>query len=58
MYSDWLFSCTDRALFSCNDQALFSSNDQAILARCPRHILSVFNLIVDILNMEIHVMVN
>ena len=49
MHSDWLFSCNDRTLFSCNDQA--------ILARCPRHILSVFNLIVDIL-MEIHVMVD
>ena len=47
MHSDWLFFCNDRALFPCNDQA--------ILARCPRHILSVFNLIVDIL-MEIHVM--
>ena len=31
--SDWLFSC----------------NDQALLARCPRHIQCVFNLIVDIL---------
>ena len=30
--SDWLFSC----------------NDQALLARCPRHIQCVFNLIVDI----------
>ena len=40
--SDWLFSC----------------NDQALLARCPRHIRSVFNfMIVDIL-MDIHVMVN
>ena len=39
--SDWLFSCNDRAL----------------LARCPRHIQSVFNLIVGIL-MNIHVMVN
>ena len=40
--SDWLFSC----------------NDQALLARCPRHIQSVFNfMIVDIL-MDIHVMVN
>ena len=38
--SDWLFLCNDRAL----------------LARCPRHIQSVFNLIVDIL-MDIHVMV-
>ena len=40
--SDWLF-------FFCNDPAL--------LARCPRHIQSVFNLIVDIL-MDIYVMVN
>ena len=39
--SDWLFSCNVEALFSCNDQAL--------LARCARHIESVFNLIVDIL---------
>ena len=40
-HTDWLFHCNDRAL----------------LARCPRHIQSVFNLIVDIL-MDIHVMVN
>jgi len=38
-------------------RALFSCIDQALLARCPRHIQSVFNLIVDILR-EIHVMVN
>ena len=40
-------------------RALFSCNDRALLARCPRHIQSVFtcNLIVDIL-MDIHVMVN
>ena len=37
-------------------QALFSSDDWALPARCPRHIQSVFNLIVDIL-MDIHVMV-
>ena len=47
--SDWLFSCSDWALFSCDDQAL--------LARCPGHIPSVFNLIVDIV-LDIHVMVN
>ena len=41
MCSDWLFSC----------------NDQAILARCPRYIQSVFNLLVDIL-MDIYVMVD
>ena len=35
------------------ERARFSCNDQALLARCPKHILSVFNLIVDI-----HVMVN
>ena len=29
-------------------QAIFSCNDQALLARCPRHIQSVFNMIVDI----------
>ena len=34
-----------------------SCNDQAILARYPRHIQSVFNLVVEIL-MDIHVMVN
>ena len=39
--SDWLFSCDDQALFSCNDWAL--------LARCPRNIEYVVNLIVDIL---------
>ena len=38
-------------------QALCSCNDQALLARCPRHIQSVFHLIVDIL-MDILVMVN
>ena len=38
-------------------RALFSFNDWALLARCSRHIQSVFNLIVDIL-MDIHVMVN
>ena len=47
--SDWLFSCNDWALFSCNDWAL--------LARCPKHIQFVFNLIVDI-HMDSHVMVN
>ena len=41
MCSDWLFSC----------------NDQALLARCPRYIQSVFNLLVDIL-MDIYVMVD
>ena len=39
--SDWLFSC--------DDQALFSYNDWVLLARCPRNIECVFNLIVDIL---------
>ena len=36
---------------------LFSCNDRALLARCAKHIQSVFNLIVDIL-MDIHVTVN
>ena len=36
---------------------LFSCNDRALLARCPRHMQSVFNLMVDI-PMDIHVMVN
>ena len=36
---------------------LFSCNDRALLARCPRHIQSVLNLIVDIL-MDTHVVVN
>ena len=45
----WL--AAKRALFSCNDRALLQ------LARCSRHIQSVFNLIVDIL-MDVHVMVN
>ena len=31
----------------CNDRAFFSSNDRILLARCPRHIQSVFNFIVD-----------
>ena len=35
-------------------RALFSFNDWALLARCSRHIQSVFNLIVDIL-MDFHV---
>ena len=39
------------------DQTLFSCNEQALLAACPRHIQSLFNLIVDIL-MGIHVMVS
>ena len=46
---DWLFSWNDQELFSCNGWAL--------LARCPRHIKSVFNLTFDIL-MDIHVMIN
>ena len=37
--------------------ALFSCNDRVLLARCPRHIQSVFNLIVDTL-IDIHVMVD
>ena len=44
-------------VFSFNKRALFSCNDLALLARCPRHIQSVFNLIVDIV-MDLHVMVN
>ena len=36
---------------------LFSCNDRALLARCPRHMQFVFNLMVDI-PMDIHVMVN
>ena len=42
--SDWLFSCNDRVIFSCNDRAL--------LARCVRHIQSVFNLQCDGENRE------
>ena len=37
---------------------LFSCNDPVLLAKCPRYIHSVFNLIVDILMGMIHVMVN
>ena len=44
-------------VFSCDERALFSSNDQALPARCPRHIQSVFKMILDIL-MDINVMVN
>ena len=44
-----------RALIGCFP--VISCNDRALLARCPKHIQSVFNLIVDIL-MNIHVMVN
>ena len=33
----------------CGSHWLFSCNDQALLARCPRHIQYVFNLIVVIL---------
>ena len=40
----------------CSD-GLFSCIDWALLARCPRHIQSVFNLILDIL-MGISVLVN
>ena len=36
---------------------LFSCNDRAILARCPKYIQFVFNLIADIL-IDIYVMVN
>ena len=32
-----------------SDWALLSFNDQELLARCPRHMQSVFNLMVDIL---------
>ena len=46
-----------RSLWLAAKWARFSCNDQALLARCPRHIQSVFNLIVDIL-MDIRVMVN
>ena len=48
-----------RALWLATKRALFSYNDRALLqlARCSRHIQSVFNLIVDIV-MDIHVMVN
>ena len=41
-HADWLFSC----------------NDPVLLAKCPRYIHSVFNLIMDILMGMIHVMVN
>ena len=37
----------------CAKRERFSCNDRALLARCARHIKSVFNLIVNI-----HVMVN
>ena len=40
-----------------SDWALLSFSDQALLARCPRHIQSVFNLMVDILK-DTFVMVN
>lgn len=46
-----------RALWLAAKQALFSCNDRALPARCPRHIKSVFHLIVDILK-DIHVIVN
>ena len=36
---------TVKRLF-CNDRAFFSCNDRTLIARCPRHIQSVFNLIV------------
>ena len=36
---------------------LLSSNDRALLARCPRDIQSVFNLILDIL-VDIHVKID
>ena len=41
----WLqqYACSNWLL----KQAVFSCNDQALLARCPRHIQPVFNLIVD-----------
>ena len=42
------------ALWLAAKRALFSFNDWALLARCSRHIQSVFNLIVDIL-MDFHV---
>ena len=40
-----------RTLWSAAKWALLSCNDGALLARCPRHIQSVLNLIVDILVM-------
>ena len=46
-----------RSLWLAAKWARLSCNDQALLARFPRHIQSVFNLIVDIL-MDIRVMVN
>ena len=46
-----------RALWLAAILALFSCNDRALPVRYPRHIQSVFNLIVDIL-MNIHVMAN
>ena len=37
-----------RSLLLAAELARFSRNDRALLARCPRHIQSVFNLIEDI----------
>ena len=42
-----------RAVQLAAERAIFPFNDRALLALCPRHIQSVFDLIVDI-----HVMVN
>ena len=46
-----------RALWLAAKGTLFSCNNQALLATCPRHIQSVFNVLVDIL-IDIRVMVN
>ena len=42
-----------RAVQLAGERTRFPCNDRALLALCPRHIQSVFDLIVDI-----HVMVN
>ena len=61
LYNNLLYGYkSTRALigcFSCNDRALFSCNDRTLQARCPRHIQSVINLIVETL-IDIHVVIS
>ena len=56
-YSEKFSTDVRRLPYAVNVNLNLSCNDRALLARCLRHIQSVFNLIVDIL-MDIHVMVN
>ena len=56
LYFSYDHNCT-RALIGHHPRTSPSCTDRVFLVRCPRHVQSVFNLIVDIL-MAILVMIN